>query len=157
MRLILRPVDSKGNILSGQNSGSWDEFIKIENLNNILFLKAQIADKNLRFCFDTGAETNVLNNSLNKSVLQTVSITRTVKLMGAGKSASEVIYGIMNNFKIGERELKNMQTIISYTDHLSDAFGTQVDGVLGFDFITRANFCINFEKGTMGIFYLNRE
>jgi predicted aspartyl protease len=155
-RLILNPMDKKGNLLDLKKQFTPDFTQSFEMSNNVVFVKALVGGKSLRFCLDTGAETNALNSDLNKSILQTVSITHTVKLKGAGSVSREVIYGIMNNFQCGDTLINNMQTIITYLDHLSDAFGIHVDGVLGFDFISKANFCINFAKGTMGVMYINQ-
>jgi hypothetical protein len=93
---------------------------------------------------------------LDKSILQTISITRTIKLNGAGSFSREVIYGIMNNFLFGDTLIDNMETIITYLDHLNEAYGIHIDGVLGFDFISKGNFCFNFVKKQMGISYVTK-
>ncbi len=153
-RILLNPVDNKGNLLDAGKQFNSDYIQNVEIVNNVLFAKATIGEKLLRFCFDTGAETNALNSYLQKTVLQTVSITRTVKLGGAGASSREVIYGIMNEFNYGDSQIPGMETIITYMDHLYEAYGVHIDGVLGFDFISKGNFCINFTKKQMGISYI---
>jgi predicted aspartyl protease len=155
-KLVLKPLDSKGNRFQQNETFKPDFTGKIETVNNILFIKAAIGEKTLRFCFDTGAETNAISSDLQKTVLQTISVTRTVKLKGAGSTSGEVIYGRMNNFRLGEREINNMETIITYMNHLDEAYGIHIDGVLGFDFISKGNFCINFVKNQMEISYNNQ-
>lgn len=154
--LKLDPADTKGNLLNPLRSCSLENAQKIEFSNNVLFIKASVGGKLLRFCFDTGAETNALSSDLPGSVLKTVAITRTYKLRGAGAASSEVLYGNMNNFLLGDSAMQNMETIITYLGHLNEAYGVQTDGVLGFDFISRATFCINFAKKQMGITYLSQ-
>ena len=156
-RILLKPIDNSGNLLDTANQFISTYNQKILEANNVLFVKAMVGGKNLRFCFDTGAETNALNSDLQKSVLQTVSITRTVKLKGSGTNSMEVIYGLMNNFLYGDYPINNMETIITYMDNLNAAYGVQIDGVLGFDFISKGNFCINFVKNQMGVSYITQD
>ena len=62
----------------------------------------------------------------------------------------------MNNFQYGDTLINNMETIITYMEHLNDAYGVHIDGVLGYDFISKAAFCINFVKEQMGISYIKQ-
>jgi len=153
-RLILNPLDKKGNLLNSALPFEADIIQKAEVSNNILFLKATLGGKQLRFCFDTAAETNALSSDLQNPVLQTVSITRTMKLSGAGSSSREVILGKMNNFIYGDSLIANMETIITYTGFLSQAYGVHIDGVLGYDFVSKGNFCINFIKKQVGVSFI---
>jgi len=155
-KLILHPIDRKGNLLDTTKLCNADFTQNIEVAHNILFVKGKIGGKLLRFCFDTGAETNALSTDLDKNILKTISITRTLKLRGAGSSSNEVIYGVMNNFTYGDSALNNMQTIITYMDHLNEAYGVHIDGVLGFDFLSKGTFCINFAKRQMGISFITQ-
>jgi predicted aspartyl protease len=156
--LTLLPTDRKGNLLNPSAIFTPDYLQKVDFLHNIMFMKAEVGGKMLRFCFDTGAETNVLSTDLPDDVLETVSITRTSKLRGAGQTTTEVFYGVMNSFQIGDTAFQQMETIITYLDHLNESYGTHLDGVVGFDFISKGTFCINFVKNQMGIMYFkNRE
>jgi hypothetical protein len=155
-RLILSSIDNTGRLLDPGKQFQADITKKVEISDNIVFVKATVGDKLLRFCYDTGAETNALNSDLSKTILQTVSITRTVKLKGAGSTSREVIYGTMNDFHYDGTFIDNMETIITYMDHLTEAYGVHTDGVLGFDFISKGNFCINFAKETMGISFIKQ-
>ena len=155
-RLILNPIDNKGNLMNTESNFKADITKKLEIANNVIFLKATIGEKPLRFCFDTGAETNALSSSLSKTILGTVTVTKTVKLKGSGSASVEVIYGQMNNFQIGDSLFNSMETIITYMDHLNEAYGIRIDGVLGFDFISKANFNFNFVKQSIGISFLKQ-
>ncbi|MCE1197963.1 MAG: aspartyl protease family protein [Marinilabiliales bacterium] len=119
--------------------------------NNILFLNGTIGNKHLTFCFDTGAETNVINSYLSRNVLSTITLSRRSILKGAGQSTSEVLYGRMNDFSIGNTRIEGMETILSSLDALSEAYGTHIDGMLGFNFIEKGVLCINFKKEEFGI------
>ncbi len=130
---------------------------KIEGNANILFLRGRIAGKNLNFCFDTAAETNAISSDSNKSILSTLTITRRSTLKGAGSVRSEVLFGRMNEFMIGENHIGGMETIITNLDTLSEAYNTKTDGMLGYNFLEQGIFCINFVKKQFGIRFTNKE
>jgi hypothetical protein len=155
-QIRLNPVDNHGNLLDTTKEFKADFTQKVIISNNIMIVKGMISNKPLWFCFDSGAETNALSSDLSKAVLQTVSITRTLKLRGAGSFSNEVFYGRMNQFQYGDSLYNRMETIITYLDHLKEAYGIQIDGVLGFGFISSGSFCINFVKKQMGISYLRQ-
>lgn len=157
-QLRLYPIDKKGNLRNPIHNFKPDYSPDIEEANNILFIKASIGGKLLRFCFDTGAETNVLSTDLPKPVLQTVSITRSSKLRGAGSSYTDVFYGRMNELSFGDTTFISLETVITYLDHLNESYGMHIDGMVGFDFISKGTFCINFVKKRMGVAYIkNRD
>jgi predicted aspartyl protease len=156
-QLRLYPIDNKGQLLNPSARLRADFSQKIEVRNNIIFTKASISGRSLKFCFDTGAETNVLSSDLPKSVMETVTITRTSKLRGAGASSSDVFYGQMNNFVFGDSLFNRMETVITYLGHLNESYGIQIDGILGFDFISKGIICINFVNNQMGITYFRQQ
>ena len=123
----------------------------IELKNNILFVKGLIGGKALKFCFDTGAETNVIDNHSSRDILKTITITRRTNLRGVGQAANEVLFGKMNEFYFGSRQLEGMETILIGLDALREAYDTRIDGMLGFNFLLKGVFCINFTKNKLGI------
>lgn len=153
--LKLFRIDKTGKRFGGKTSGFKPDYSqKIESNSNILFLKAMIGGKLLNFCFDTGAETNALGSDSNKKIMSTVTITRRTTLKGAGAAGTEVFFGRMNDFTMGDRKLASMETIITNLDHLDEAYGTQIDGMLGYSFIKQGIICVNFVSKQFGICYL---
>ena len=146
-QLKLYRIDNAGKRISASKSDfKPDHSQKIWIGGNIVFLEGIIGAKKLNFCFDTGAETNVISSYSNKNILNTISITRRAGLSGAGSAGREVLYGKMNDFSIGNKQIKGMETIISNLESLSDAYGTKIDGILGFNFMEQGILCINFAK-----------
>jgi hypothetical protein len=127
---------------------------KIEGNSDILFLQCNIGGKTLKFCFDTAAETNVISNGSNKTIMSTLTITRRTKLKGAGSSVSEVLFGRMNDFKIGDRHIGNMETVITNLYALNEAYNTTIDGVLGYSFLEHGIVCVNFMNSQVGIRFI---
>jgi len=134
-----------------------DHTQKIEGNTNILFLKGKISGKILNFCFDTGAETNAICSDCNRSIMNTLTITRRSGLSGAGAAGSEVLFGRMNDFAIGNKQLPDMETIITNLDALSEAYGTHIDGMLGYSFLEQGIVCINFARKQFSIRFTKKE
>jgi predicted aspartyl protease len=145
-------LDKNGN-LPGTSSPvvKYDIIQKVEEFRNVMFVKAVIGGKILDFCLDTGAESNVLSIDANKKVLATVTITRRSSLSGAGEKSGEVLYGIINEFSIGNRQLNSMETIVCSLTAMSQKYGCAIDGMLGYDFFAKGRIYINLVKKEMGI------
>jgi len=156
--LKLFRIDKAGNRLNGGVPGFKPDYSqKIEGNSNILFLKGTISGKVLNFCFDTGAETNVICSDCNKKIMSTLTITRRASLKGAGSAGAEVLFGRMNEFLIGNQQIPNMETIITNLDALSESYGTHIDGMLGNSFMKQGIVCVNFVNKQFGIRFTKGE
>ena len=156
--LVLFRIDKVGKRLCKPLSYFRSDYDQsMEGNGNILFLQGTIAGKSLKFCFDSGAETNVLDRYSNKKILSTITITRRTTLKGAGTSGSEVLFGRMNDFTVGEHQIQNMETVITNLDALSDVYGTHIDGMLGYSFMQHVIICANFMKKQVGIRFTKGE
>ncbi len=142
-----------------EKSATQDKFdlsVPVYNYNDVLFVEGKIASKRLTFCLDTGAESNVLHSYLSNKALETLTITRRSILRGASKQKVETYYGVMNDFKIDGFSVSGMETLVTNLNPMSEAFGLQIDGMLGCDFFERGVFCFNMQHQTMNIqFYKN--
>lgn len=157
-QLKLFRVDKKGNrTLPAGNKFNPDQSQVISGNSNILFIEGKIGGRNLKFCLDTGAETNVISSFSNKNILNSLTITRRSRLKGTGSAGSEVLYGRMNDFSLGDSRIGGMETIISDLGSLSEAYGTRLDGMLGYNFMEQGTLCINFVKKQFGIQFNKEE
>jgi len=155
--LRLYRIDKNGNRINSQRPSKFDITQKIAEHQNVLFVQARIGGKLLDFCLDTGAESNVLNSYASRKVLGTVTIQRRSSLVGVGTARSEVIYGIMNDFNFGDHPIPNMQTIITSMDNMSESYGITIDGMLGYDFFSQGEICINMIKNELGVWFTKKE
>jgi predicted aspartyl protease len=153
--LQLHRIDMSGKRKSSSSPAfRSDHSEKIDFYKNILFLKASIGGKLLKFCFDTGAETNAISQHSSRAVLNSLSIESKSDLKGAGSTTVEVLYGTILNFKIGDHSITDMKTIITNLEPLNEAYGVQIDGMLGYNFISQGVICINFVKKQMDIQFI---
>jgi hypothetical protein len=132
---------------------SFDYSQKITIVNNIIFIQAIVGGKELKFCFDTGAEKNVFSFSLPQKIMNTFTFTGRINLSGAGSNNKEVLCGVINDFILGTRRIKNMTAIFTDLSGLSEVYGVEISGVLGFEFLTIGKISINCNKNLLGIDY----
>jgi len=157
-QLKLFRIDKDGNRLNNSSPKFKPDYTqKIVGNSNILFLKGIISGKTLNFCFDTGCETNVICSDCNRSIMNTLTITGRSKLSGTGSAGSEVLFGRMNDFTIGNKQIPNMDTVITNLDALSEGYGTKIDGMLGYNFLEQGIISINFVKREFGIRFIKAE
>jgi predicted aspartyl protease len=154
--LLLYRIDSKGERASESNLFRSDHTQKFVEINNIVFVSGQVDGKVLRFCLDTGAETNVIDRYSPKTVLETFTIERSTGLSGASSARAEVLVGTMNDFRLGNNQFRDMKTIITSLNTMSEAYGIETDGMLGYDFFISGTICINFIKRQFDI-QINRK
>jgi hypothetical protein len=57
----------------------------------------------------------------------------------------------MNDFSMGERQIAGMETIVTSLFAMSEAYNTQIDGMLGYSFLEQGTVSINFVKKQFGI------
>ncbi|MCZ4407664.1 retropepsin-like aspartic protease [Cryomorphaceae bacterium 1068] len=144
--LKLYKTDKDGNCIKAPPTFKCEITQSIGVFDNTVFTDCYIAGKKLRFGFDTGAETNALNSRVNKKVLETISITGRRSLSGVGEGNVEILFGRLNDFQISNNTILGMQTLITNLDGISDVYGTQIDGMLGFDFLAKGVVRINCKK-----------
>lgn len=149
--LRLYRIDKSGNRISSARGGRFDLIQKVELHHDVMFVQAKVGGKLLDFCLDTGAESNVLHSLSSKKALSSVSIQRRSGLVGAGCSSTDVLYGVMNDFMIGDRPISNMQTIVTNMECMSESYGMPVDGMLGYDFFCQGEISVNMIRKEIGI------
>ena len=89
------------------------------------------------FSFDTGAESNAIDKLCPKKVLESLTLNRRFLLRGAGGGSVEVLAGNMGDVFIGGHNFKGMRTIVTDLSELGKAYGSNIDGMLGYDFLNQ--------------------
>lgn len=150
--LQLHRLDNKGDRLAEPAEKIvYDIRGRVDEHHNMMYVEVIIGEKTLEFCLDTGAESNVIDMSLPKKVLNTVTILRRTTLRGAGSGSREVLFGNMNDFSVGGEKLEDMQVMITNLSGLSQKYGYAIDGMLGYDFFQKGRIYINLVKHELGV------
>lgn len=157
--LELHKTDRDGNRLnSKEKRPSFDLNLPVFNSSDVLFVEAKINKRNYVFCLDTGAESNVLSSQLPDKILSTVTVLRRSSLRGVGSKKVDVFHGIMNDFSIGNRNIKGMQALITNLAAMAESYGQHIDGMLGCDFFEKGVFYIDLKQKNLGVcFHKNQE
>lgn len=150
-QITLTKTDHKGNVLGKKPYlEKIVDTIEFSRSKHSIVLNAFIENKKVRFALDTGAEFNQLNASINKKVLKNFYPKSTVVLNGASGKKIEVVYGNLHRVKLNDDNYFGpMKTIVTNLSNMSDAFGTHLDGVLGYDFFAQKRVIINYKKETL--------
>ncbi|MEO6168912.1 MAG: pepsin/retropepsin-like aspartic protease family protein [Chitinophagales bacterium] len=131
--------------------------IPLEIESNIIFLNATVGGSKLRYCLDTGAEINVLSNEVSKKVLQHFSLTSRNVLTGTSNQRVEVFGGELDELTIGNQTFENEQTILTGLAGLKSVYNTNLDGILGYNFLAKGRVIINYRKKQLTMYFYNTE
>ncbi|WP_299714955.1 aspartyl protease family protein [uncultured Tenacibaculum sp.] len=147
-QITLTKVDRNGNTL---NDHVYLEKI-VDSINfklkkHTIVLNGYIGDEEVVFGLDSGAEFNQLNKRITKKALQHFYPKKRVKLMGASKKKIEVLYGNLFRVKLNDNTFFGpMKTMLTNLNNMNNAFGTKLDGILGYDFFAQKRVIINYKK-----------
>ncbi len=147
-QITLTKVDRNGNTL---NDHVYLEKI-VDSINfklkkHTIVLNGYIGNEEVVFGLDSGAEFNQLNKRINKKALRHFYPKKRVKLMGASKKKIEVLYGNLFRVKLNDNTFFGpMKTMLTNLNNMNNAFGTKLDGILGYDFFAQKRVIINYKK-----------
>ncbi len=96
---------------------------------------------------DSGAEQNLLSTSMSGKFLKAnFEIRRRVKLKGAGGESVEVLSGMLQNARLDTVLFQPMATILTKMSAINEAYAAQLDGVLGYEFLSQRPMSINLRR-----------
>lgn len=156
--LYLYKLNKSGERISTNTSpegANHDLQIPFEIVNNIIFINTSIGGSKLRYCLDTGAEINVLGNEAPKKVLQHFKLSSRNSLTGTTNQRVEVFGGELDELTIGGHAFEHTQTILTGLAGLQMVYNTNLDGILGFNFLAEGRVIINFRKKQLTMYFYN--
>ncbi len=147
-QITLTKIDARGNKL--------DKKVYLEKIvdsigfqlkKHTIVLKTYVGDNEMNFALDTGAEINQLNTRKSKKVIKFFKPSKRIVLSGAADEKAEVLAGKLYRVKLNDQiYFGPMNTIITNLAKMSEAFGTSIDGVLGYEFFMQKRTIINYKK-----------
>ena len=152
-QIIVYQLEENGNrLVERESKGTLLLSTPIQLRNNIILINAEIGGKKLKFCFDTAAEINVIDQNVPNKVLESMEITDRILLSGASSNQVEVFAGVMKEVTIQETTISPMRTIMTDMSNMQTGYGYPIDGMLGYEFITQGRLIINFRKKELLLF-----
>lgn len=121
--------------------------IPFEIRGHSIILNTTVNNTPVAMALDTGAEINFLDTKAPEEALKQFRGIKRIKIRGMGQKSSEMMAGklyglhLNNSLPIGV-----MRTILADLSDMTEAYGTQVEGVLGYDFIAMKRLLINYKK-----------
>jgi predicted aspartyl protease len=145
-KLFTRPADPDSDTTLATNPVT----LPIEVVyGGLIFVKVQINDRTMSFVFDTGAEATVLNASrLGDLGLTGLGTFAT----GAGGGDVVVSYVPHVTTKLGDAAVHDQIVAAIDLDDLEKPLRRPLDGIIGYDFISRFVFEIDYQHQVMRIF-----
>ncbi|WP_224491590.1 pepsin/retropepsin-like aspartic protease family protein [Robertkochia flava] len=112
-----------------------------------IVLHTRINNTPLRMVLDTASEINFLDSGIPEKALENFRIIKRIHFKGIANKKTEAFAGKLYGLRL-EKDLPVgiMRTILANLDGMSKAFGTSIDGVLGYEFIGMRRFLINYKK-----------
>lgn len=152
-KLVLYKLNSKGSPISQSSFLCHDNcsIVPIQFKNGIVVIQGSLSSFKSKFVLDSGAEFNVINSRYRKLNEEGFRAIGYAKIRASGGRRKLVATGLLIDLSIGEVELGFMQAVSADLLHIKRAYGVGADGLLGIEFLERAELTINFYHELLGI------
>ncbi len=147
-QITLSKIDEKGNKLDPNvYLETIVDSVKFELKKHTIILDAFVDDQKLKLGLDSAAEYNQLNKNSSRKILKYYFPSKRMLLTDASGKEIEVLAGKLHRVKINENlYFGPMETILTNLNNMNEAFGTSLDGVLGYEFFRQKRTIINYKK-----------
>ncbi len=149
-RLVLIRTNAKGNPIEALPGWEYQllDSMPVVTAGHVAIIRLKFGSKSSRsFALDSGAEQNLLSVTTGKGFLKEhFDIRKRVKLNGAGKESIEVLSGQLLHAQIDTFHLKPMNTLLINMSEINATYQTEVDGILGYEFLSQRPLSINYKK-----------
>ncbi len=109
-------------------------------------INVKIAGKNYKMGIDCGAETNILNASYFEEVKSNCSNISEENLSGADKISKKATSASISKIEINSLIFNNTKTLFSSIDHLNSGYKINLDGLLGFEILSKHKTILSYKK-----------
>lgn len=147
-QITLTKVDAVGNKL--------DKHVYLEKIvdsicfklkKHTIVLNSTINNQKLKFGLDTASEFNQISKNVGKKVLKYFIPKKRLSLTGASNKKIEVLAGKLHRVKLNETiYFGPMLTVLTNLSKMNEAFGTDLDGIFGYEFFAQKRTIINYQK-----------
>lgn len=115
--------------------------------NHTIVINASVNNQKLKFGLDTAAEFNQINKGVNKRALKYFIPKKRLRFTGMSNRKIEVLAGKLHRVKLSETTYFGpMLTVLTNLNNMNEAFGTDLDGILGYEFFAQKRTIINYQK-----------
>ncbi len=112
-----------------------------------IVVNGTINNHSVKLGLDTAAEFNQINKSINKKALKYFIPKKRLRLRGISNKKIEVLAGKLHRVKLSKSTYFGpMLTVLTNLSKMNEAFGTHLDGILGYEFFVQKRTIINYKK-----------
>jgi hypothetical protein len=149
--IVLIRTDARGNRLEELSNVEYYPVgraeLEVSGHVAMAWLKFGDSGKPRRFALDSGAEQNLLSSGIGGRFLKEhFEVLRRVKLRGAGNKTVEVLSGLLQHARIDTFSFRPMSTLLTNLYQINAVYQTQVEGVLGYEFLMQRPMSINYRR-----------
>ena len=150
-QLYLNTLNEKGEVRDTSGIPAWKQLYKgkMQVKDDHLFTTVSIGKKRLTTCIDTGAEACVLNNDMPDYVWDLLEVKGRFLLTGVGNTQTEVLSAKLLELRLNKYRIKNVRLVVANLESLSEAYGKEVDFVLGYTLLAGYIVTFNFVKNSI--------
>ena len=147
-QITLTKTDRNGNKLDNKvYAEKIIDSIGFRLKNHTIVLNCTINKQKLKFGLDTAAEFNQINKRISSKALKYFIPKKQLTLIGAGNKKINVLAGKLHRVKLSKTiYLGPMYTVLTNLNKMNNAFGTKLDGILGYEFLRQKRTIINYKK-----------
>ncbi len=123
------------------------EELKFKLWEHLVVIKAEIDGKTYHFGIDSGAEINLLDENLKAKINPAVlSKESNLSLYGIEQQGKAATAAFVDTLKIKDVKLEDMEFVFTDISHINAHYNLELDGILGYPFLSAAIFSIDFRK-----------
>lgn len=144
-QLTLFKLDRRGNrLLPMQQSPLKTTSFKM--VKHLPVLEVMVDNFMLKLGIDTGAEINLLHKKWEKRLYNHFMTYEEVQLSGGSKKQKLSSKSVFDEMTFENQPFLKMKTLIADLSHLMKNYQINVDGLLGYEFLSKSVISINFKK-----------
>ncbi|MBV6655082.1 MAG: hypothetical protein KI786_15055 [Mameliella sp.] len=153
-QLTLTALDQQGNRLDSLAFYEKPvDSLDVKKDQHFLVLNGTVEGHELKLGLDSGAELNLLHNKVNRNILNHFKISKRAHLSGmSGEQGLEVIAGKLYRFRSGEQRCSGMRTLLTNMHTFNRTYRTNLDGLIGYEFLCVRRTLINYKKKKLYFF-----
>lgn len=150
---ILVMPEYRGNIV--------EHFENVETIsfaadNHMPVVKIKIGYKTYLFGIDTGAEVNLISKHLKKEIEnQGRHLNEKFEIAGIDKNQKRHDSAMIEEVELNNRTFKNMKFVFADMKYLNESYAADLDGLLGYPFLKKAIFSIDYKNKKLCIWEKN--
>ena len=150
--LIFYSLDRKGERKSKTSNDDFpDQTIPMEKTRHLLYLEASVGDHTLKLGIDCGAEMSVLDKESVRKIEDHFLPSHGVKVVAFHEEDLIVSAGSIEQLRIAGMNLDLSQVAVININNINGYLNTELDGLLGYGFLSRHKIALNYKKQTLAI------